>query len=104
MAKKFKELKNKKLSDSLTTQQKKAVEDAATYIDEQIDLQWENESIYIEHCIMTFECNPETMTPVSFPPDKKEIMQDLLFSIYYDADWDILPQFDLKWRLIPTKK
>ena len=103
MPKKFKELKNKKLSDSLTNQERNAVDDVEKYIDEQIELQWENGSVYIDHCIMTFECDPITHLPTIFLPDKRDIMKELLFSTYNDADWKILLQSDMSWRLMSTK-
>jgi len=101
MTKKYKDLKNKNLSDSLTTQENKAVGDVEDYIDIQIELQWENGTVLIDECIVKFECDPLTNAPTTFPHEKRDIMTELLFSRYRDNDWknNLAPNF--KWRFTP---
>lgn len=103
MPKKYKDLKNKKLSDSLTSQENHAVEDVETYIDNQIEAQWEGGFVLVDDCIVTFECDPTTHAPTSFSEGTRLIMKELLFSRYRDNDWKIFFSINGQWRFKPTK-
>jgi len=101
MAKKYNEVKAKKLKGLLTTQESKEVDDVELYVDDQIELQWENGNVYIDYCIMRFECDPITRNPLSHPEPKRQIMEDLLFTRFKDADWliQLSPKEIWKWCL-----
>jgi hypothetical protein len=101
MPTKYKEEKNKKLDEKLTSQYKQAVKKAEDHIDEQIELQWGSGSTLIDRCIVMFECDPITGDPITVPPDKKQIMTDLLFSRYYDAGWKNYLAVNGQWRFTP---
>ena len=104
MPKKFKELKNKKLDDSLSGQEKNQVRKVEDYIDEQIDLQWENGSVLVAKDIADFVTDPNTGNPTTYSPEKRKIMNELLFSIYRDNDWRTNVAITGEWRFTPTKK
>ena len=104
MPKKYKDKKNQKFESELTQPELHIVDDFETYIDSQIDLQWENGSVLIDECVVKFECEPVTHIPTGIPENKRIIMRALLLSRYEDADWKTNLAVNGQRRFTPIKK
>jgi hypothetical protein len=89
MPKKYKEKKNEKFESELSQQELNAVRKVEDYVDDQIDLQWENGVVDVDNEIVTFNINPQNGNPTTFSEEKKNIMTALLFSKFRDDDWRI---------------
>lgn len=89
MTKKYKDKKNAKLESELTQQELNAVKKVENYVDNQIDIQWENGIVLIDNNIVNFDVDPLNGLPTIFTQDKKIIMTVLLFSRYRDNDWKV---------------
>ena len=89
MAKKYNQVKEKKIKDLLTNQQINKVDDVGDYIDTQIESHYPATSIDIDSCVMEFKCEPITHTPLSYPEPQRKLMQSLLFTRFTDAEWRI---------------
>ena len=104
MPKKYKDKKNQKFESELTAQELNKVGDVQDYVDDEIDLQWENGSVLIDECVIKFECEPVTHNPTGIPENKRLIMTNLLLSRYWDADWRNNLAVNGQRRFTPIKK
>ena len=89
MAKKLKDLKEKKVKDSITTQQYNNIKDVEDYIDTLIELQWESGAIITDYRIATFQINPITLNPTGYDEELRRKMSEILNLRFQDQGWRI---------------
>lgn len=104
MPKKYKDKKNQKFENELTPQELNEVKKVEDFIDDEIDLQWQNGRVFIDKCIVQFKCDPQTHNPTGFLFARRKIMSELLFSKYEDADWWNGLAVNGQWSFYPMKK
>ena len=90
MAKKFKDLKEKKIKDSISSQQYNYITYVEDYIDSQIELHWEEGIIDIDYRITSFQIDPITLNPTGYDDELRGKMCDVLNLRFIDQDWKII--------------